>query len=307
MEENQDLGASGFEDRIRELFEDGSKTRAVSAGAVIRGARRRRLRHRAAVAGSSLAVVGVTAGAIALAGHTAAASRTTVTPVATPTTPKPTPPPKTCSASVTGTVPATTSSTIERLNFDTITGTTAGIPWAVQIHVFPNAEAHQAWMNGKPAGTYPPGASGAFHPGQILQIRDPDIPGYMDLGAPDGSPEWQFFNFGSGIGIGAGTQVDPSKLPAGVPKNFPVDSYKAYRVLEWMDPKVDHLCLQYEARAEFVPVYRIQGGAFMAFGYVPAEKPQELLGYDVTGQVVGIAKVYPDPMEGMAFRSLTKN
>jgi hypothetical protein len=286
MKENTDSEDQGFEDRIRELFEDGATKHSVSAKALIDGARRRRVRHRATMAGSSLAVLGVAVGAIAFGGHSAGPSRVATTSPALP---------KTCSASVTGTVPKTTPATIDGLDFETVSGTTMGIPWADQIHVFPNEQAHSGWMNEDPAGEYPPGAADVFHPGRIAQFRTPGIQGYTDLG------EGGYFSFGPGRGLGVGMPVTSSVKPA-IPH---LKAYKAYQIGTWMDPKVDHLCLQYADSAEFIPVYRIQGGAFVEFGYVMADKPKEVIGYDAAGHVVGTTKAVMDPVtESINFMAL---
>jgi hypothetical protein len=295
MSENQDVGSSGFEDRIRELFADGATDRAVSASGVIHGARRRRVRHRATAAGSSLAVLGVAAGAIAFGGgHSAALSRvpSSVKPAASSSTEAAAP--KTCSASVTGTVPGTTATTLDDLVFETVSGKTAGIPWAVQIHVFPDKKSHTDWQDHKlPAGSIPQAAKDAEHPGAIAQFRTPDEQGYEDLGVPGGSGgDEQYFVIGGGGGIGTGTPAKTSETQ-GVPNPNPYD-YPAYVTSGWMGPDVDHLCAQYADRAEFVPVYRIQGADFYVFGYSAADRPQRVFGYNSAGKVVGSATATKD-------------
>ncbi|MBS2538020.1 hypothetical protein KGQ20_35235 [Catenulispora sp. NF23] len=163
-----------------------------------------------------------------------------------------------------------------------------GVSWAEQIHVFPNKQAHTDWMSGKPSGTYPPGAADAFHEGAVAQFRTPGEAGYEEVGVP--STEQDYFSFDSARGLGPGTpvpgtstMVNGSKVPARM-------TFKAYLVGTWMDPKVDHLCLQCADHAEFVPVYRTQGAAFIEFGFVVAEQPREVIGYDASGQVVGTTK-----------------
>ncbi len=202
--------------------------------------------------------------------------------------------PKTCSASVTGAVPATTSTTVEGLEFTTISGTTMGIPWAEQIHVFPNKQAHTDWMSGKPSGTYPTGAADAFHEGAVAQFRRPGEAGYAEFGAPP--TEQDYFSFDSAGGLGPGTPIPGTSTTVNGAKVPARMTFKAYLVGAWMDPKVDHLCLQYADHAEFVPVYRTQGAAFVEFGFVVAERPQKVIGYDASGQVVGTAKAVMMPM-----------
>ncbi|WP_194927632.1 hypothetical protein [Catenulispora pinisilvae] len=204
------------------------------------------------------------------------------------------PSPKTCSASVTGAVPATTSTTVEGLEFTTISGTTMGIPWAEQIHVFPNKQAHTDWMSGKPSGTYPTGAADAFHEGAVAQFRRPGEAGYAEFGVPP--TEQDYFSFDSAGGLGPGTPIPGTSTTVNGAKVPARMTFKAYLVGAWMDPKVDHLCLQYADHAEFVPVYRTQGAAFVEFGFVVAERPQKVIGYDASGQVVGTAKAVMMPM-----------
>lgn len=286
MSEDQDVGGSGFEERIRELFTDGAAERVVSARGVIDGARRRRVRHRASVAGSSLVVLGVAAGAIVFVGGASGGGSAVrhSTPVSTGA-----PLSKTCSASVTGTVPGTTTTTLDGLGFDTVSGTTAGIPWAVQIHVFPDLKSHIDWQEHKlPPGSIPQAAKDAEHPGAIAQIRTPGGEGYSEVGGPDGTHgDEQYFTMQEGMGIGPGTTAKPSQ---GLFLSGNRQVYPAYVTSGWMGPDVDHLCAQYADHAEFEPVYRIQGGHFYVFGYSAADRPQEVFGYNAAGTVVGTAK-----------------
>ncbi|WP_370356628.1 hypothetical protein [Catenulispora sp. EB89] len=293
MDENQDVGGSGFEERIRELFADGTADGVVSAGGVIDGARRRRVRHRATAAGSSLAVLGVAVGAIAFAGGNVGENAGAASGgawIAKHSTPVPTGAlaPKTCSASVTGTVPGTTTTTLDSLLFNTVSGTTAGIPWAVQIHVFPDKKSHIDWEDDKlPPGSIPQAAKDAEHPGAMAQFRTPGVQGYSEVGGPDGtSGDSQYFTIQEGRGIGTSTAAKTSQGSA--PGQNP-RVYTAYVTSGWMGPDVDHLCAQYADHAEFEPVYRIQGGDFYVFGYSAADRPQKVIGYSASGTVVGTA------------------
>lgn len=304
MSENQDVGSSDFEDRIRELFADGASDRAVSASGVIHGAGRRRVRHRATAAGSSLAVLGVAAGAIAFSGgHSGAAPgsapawvSTTAKHTGTSSTPATTTTggtaAKTCSASVKGTVPATTSTTLDGLVFGTVSGTTAGIPWAIHIHVFPDKQSHIDWEDSKlPPGSIPQSAKDAEHPGVIAQFRRSGVQGYSEFGKPDSSDK-NDFSIQPGAGIGSGTPAKASDPDMrGMPPQF-VESqkeYPAYVASGWMAPDVDHLCAEYADHVEFVPVYRIQGGTFYVFAYNNAGLPSKVIGYNSAGKVVGTA------------------
>ncbi|MEY9926410.1 hypothetical protein ABH926_001032 [Catenulispora sp. GP43] len=298
MSENHDAGSPGFEDRIRDLFADGAE-RNVSAQQVIDGARRRRVRYRAAAAGSSLgvlgvlgvlAVLGVAAGAIAFGGHSAGASQSVfISKRAGSSSPPPAvaaaPAPKTCSASVTGTVPATSPTTQDGLVFETVSGKTAGFPWTVEIHVFPDKQSHISWEQKLQPGTIPQAAIDGEHPGAMAQFRTPGVQGYSEFGFPGGGDN-QFFAIQRGLGLGTGTP-DKSPEAQGMPKGLSIDDYPAYVTSGWMAPDVDHMCAQYAGHAEFVPVYRIQGGDFYVIGYSAADPPQQLIGYDSAGKVVG--------------------
>lgn len=289
MAENHDAGSPGFEDRIRELLADGAAERLVSAQRVIDGARRRRIRHRATAAGSSLAVLGVlgvAAGAIAFGGHPGAPSGSgqAVKPAASPTEAVV---PKTCSASVTGTVPATTTTTLDGLDFATVSGKTAGYPWSVLIHVFGDKQSHVSWEKTLPAGTIPQAAMDAEHPGAIAQFRTPGDPGYSEFGMPDGADS-TFFTIQQGKGLGTGTPAKASET-AGLPKSLQSEVYPAYVTSGWMAHDVDHMCAEYADHAEFLPVYRIQGGSFYVLGYSTADRPQKVIGYNSAGKVVGTA------------------
>lgn len=294
MSENQDVGDSGLEDRVRALFADGANDRVVSARGVIDGARRRRSRRRATTAGSSLAVLGVAAGAIALgggghAGGSAARVQQNVPPATSSSTPAG---PKTCAASVTGTVPATTTTTLDGLLFNTVSGKTVGIAWAVQIHVFPDKPSHIAWEDRLPIGAIPQAAKDAEHPGPMAQFRTPGVQGYTEFGMPTGKDE-DFFTIQQGEGIGTATPATPSSTSGTQPKMYAgfnkQPSYPAYVTSGWMAPDVDHMCAQYADRAEFVPVYKIQGGHFYVFGYSSTDRPQKVFGYNAAGKVVGTA------------------
>ncbi|WP_228564485.1 hypothetical protein, partial [Catenulispora rubra] len=195
---------------------------------------------------------------------------------------------KTCSASVTGTVPGTTTSTLDSLVFNTVSGTTAGIPWAVQIHVFPDKKSHLDWQDHKlPQGSIPQSAKDAEHPGAMAQFRTPGVEGYSEFGGPDGtSGDSQYFTIQEGMGIGPGTTAKTSQ---GLSPGWNPRIYPAYVTSGWMGPDVDHLCAQYADHAEFEPVYRIQGGDFYVFGYSAADRPQKVIGYSASGTVVGTA------------------
>ena len=295
MSENQDVGASGLEERIRELFADGAADRVVSASGVIDGARRRRVRHRATAAGSSVAVLGIAVGAIAFAGgHAAGSAGATGTgsesgQSANRTAPAVSVPsgPKTCAASVTGTVPGTSAVTLDGLAFETVSGKTDGIPWAVQIHVFPNKWSHTIWQDKLPPGTIPPSAIDDEHPGPMAQFRTPGTQGYTEFGGSDGTPgDKQYFTIQEGMGIGPSSAAKPTE------QAFLGDrarDYPAYVTSGWMGNDVDHLCVQYADHAEFEPVYRIQGGRFYAFGYSATDRPQKVIGYNAAGTEVGSA------------------
>ena len=283
MDENQDVGASGFEDRIRTLFGDGGATRGVSTASVIRGARRRRMRNRATVAGSSLAVLGVAAaGAFAVHGHddprsaagNAPTTSAATSPAAVGTATAPTPSTttsgttsgtaETCSASVTGTVPTLPRTTADGLDFETVSGTTAGIPWAVQIHAFPS---WQSWLDWRDMQANPPAAPGTdpAKTGPPALFRGPDAMDFIQSAVSA-----HLFGF-AGVSIGGGTG----------------GSSKAYLDEGWTEAAVDHICLQFAHHAEFTPVYRIGGRGFAVFGYTKADEPQEAIGYNSTGEVVG--------------------
>lgn len=287
MAENHDVGSPGFEDRIRDLFADGAAERAVSAQRVIDGARRRRVRHRATAAGSSLAVLGmlgVAAGAIVFGGHAGGSSQSAfiakhagspaLAPAAVPAS-------KTCSAAVTGAVTGTTSTTIDGLAFETVSGKAAGLAWQVQIHVFPDKQAHLAWEDKRPSGTVPQAARDAEASGAVAQFRTPGVQGYTEYWAPAGSAADQHaFTISEGSGIGSGT-------PAG--SSQPDKDYPAYVTVGWMAPDVDHLCAQYADHAEFVPLHRIQGGSFYVFGYNGQDRPQKVICYNSAGTTVATA------------------
>jgi hypothetical protein len=49
--------------------------------------------------------------------------------------------------------------------------------------------------------------------------------------------------------------------------------------------------LQFAHHAEFVPVYRIQGGGVAVAAWATADKPSALIGYDAAGQVVGTGTI----------------
>lgn len=292
MSENQDVGGSGLEERVRELFADGASDRVVSARRVIEGARRRRSRHRATAAGSSLAVLGVAAGAIALGGgHSGGGGSSSraqegVKPATSSTTSVA---PKTCTAAVKGKVPATSTTTLDGLLFNTVSGMTLGIPWAIQIHVFPDKQSHVAWEDRLPVGSIPQAAKNAEHPGAMAQFRTPGVQGYTEFGMPTGSDE-NFFTIQQGEGIGTGTPAKPSETPGMSQKMYAgFKDYPAYVTSGWMAPDVDHMCAQYADHAEFVPVYQIQGGQFYVFGYSGTDRPQKVLGYNAAGKVVGSA------------------
>lgn len=289
MDENEDIGGSAFEDRIRTLFEGGTSWRNVSAASVVRGARRRRVRHRATAAGASFAVLGVAAaGMVAFGGNPAGRAQATgETPTPTPTTTTTTtttatppaatsptagtPAPSTsstsgaatCSASVSGTVPALTPTTVDGLDFETVSGSTAGIPWSVKIHAFPDWQTYLNWYKTQAPPRLPDSSSDS-HPGQPPALfRQSGSPELMPVLIPGDS-----FGF-----VG-------HRLRGGA------DSPKKYVVQGWTAATIDHLCLQFAHHAEFEPVYRIQGGTFAVFGYTTADEPQKAIGYDAAGHVV---------------------
>lgn len=298
MDENHDDGDSAFEDRIRSLLDSGAVTRGVSAPSVIAGARGRRARRRGAAAGSSLAVLGIAAGAVMLHGHggvpatagggqaagiteiakTTEGSGTTTTGKTTETsTPaaasSPTPAPETCSASVTGAVPATTSVTVDGLDFEQISGVTAGIPWSEQVHAFPT---WQAWLDWRKTQTDPPVPSTASHvlgppvlirrAGATPTVHPADAAYQFTMTSV---PHYSFVFSGSSMG---GSFGSPKALLANM----------------WALPSVDHLCLQFAHHAEFEPVYRLQTGGFAPIGYRADDPPQAVIGYDAAGRVVGM-------------------
>lgn len=229
---------SGLEGRIRELFGDGSATRPLSAAVIIDGARRRRVRRRMTAAGSSLAVLGVAAAAVAFGGRGAG----TVTPT--------TPVPKTCSASVTGPAPARTVSVDDQGHgWDTFSGVTAGIPWAMQLHSFATEAA----------------------------IRIKGEQGWTTVPMKPGGTVSEFFN-------STFDHVGSIYLGGG-----------------WVDPRVGHLCVQYEGRAQFVAVLNVQSGTFAFFGVDAAAKPKALIAYDVSGREVARQRVLMYPPDGFFF------
>lgn len=286
MDENQDVGGSAFETRIRALFEDGTSWRNVSATAVVRGARRRRMRHRATAAGASFAVVGVAAaGVVAFGGHSAGPSRvmgisgavtaptsgsssvSMPTPSSSPSAPSSKPSSTsvatTCSASVSGTTPTLTHTTADGLDFETVSGSTAGIPWSVQIHTFPDWQTYVNWYGTLPGPSVP--SNGSHQTGQAPALfRQSGSPQLMPVLIPG-------FSFGF---VG-------HPLRGGA-----ADSPKKYVVQGWTASTIDHLCLQFAHHADFEPVYRIQGGTFAVFGYTTADEPQKAIGYDAAGHVV---------------------
>lgn len=273
MDKNPDSGDSAFEDRIRTLFENGSLWRGVSATSVIQGARHRRVRHRATAAGASFAVLGVAAGAAAFGGHAVGSSRTTgvqgtVTVATSTTTSTPAPSAtstsaaETCSAPVSGTVPALTRSTADGLDFETVSGATAGIPWSVQIHAFAD---WQSWFDWRKTQTDPPDpASESSRVGPPALFRSPGTAQFTESAVPA-----HFFGL-AGRTIGRGDANSP----------------KVYLTVGWVASGIDHLCLQFAHHAEFEPVYVVQGRGFMVFGYSAADEPQRLVGYNTTGEVV---------------------
>lgn len=292
MDENQDVGGPAFEDRIRTLFEEGTSWRGVSAASVMRGARRRRVRHRATAAGASFAVLGVAAAAVAFGGHAVGPSRTngvegavtsassTASITATSTTApsaSSTSAAETCSASVRGTVPVLTPATADGLEFETVSGATAGIPWSVQIHAFPD---WQSWLDWRKTQTDPPDpASKSPRVGPPALFRSPGEAQFTESAVPA-----YFFGL-AGRTIGGGVAGSP----------------KVYLDMGWVAQAIDHVCLQFADHAEFEPVYVIQGRGFMVFGYTAADKPRELIGYNADGHVVGTmdAKAGLVPPKGM--------
>jgi hypothetical protein len=312
MDENRDAGGSDFEERafeelafaerVRALFEDGAAARGVSAPAVIDGARRRRTRRRATAAGSSAAVLGVAAGVVAFGMHpggsaaatgttatstaatsTAPAAKTATTPTAPTTTESAAAPAQTCTPSVTGTVPALTPGTFKGLDMETLSGTTAGIPWTMQIHLFPDRQTWVQWRAQTMKAPVPPAPNFAVGPPAMFSLMDP--PDAVVSTAPG------YFGFVGGGGIGPATSG---------PRN-------AYVVAGRMASNVDHLCLQFAHRAEFVPVYRVSGGSFAVAAWSRVDGPSELIGYDAAGQVVGKKAVDGDGGESSSSAPLAKN
>ena len=286
MDENQDVGGSAFEERIRDLFQDGASWRGVSAISVMHGARRRRVRHRATAAGASFAMLGVAAGAVAFGGHVVGPSRTTgvsgavTSPAAAssasgkPADPtstasaSPTSVAETCSASVSGPVPPLTRTTVGGLDLETASGTTAGIPWSVQLHYFPDKQAWVDWLGKQISGR---------ELQEVAATRQSTGPSWLvrplqklPQGVVSAAPG--FFGFGAGNAIGQSSAQPP----------------KAYVSETFLDAKVDHLCLQFAHHAEFVPVYRTgDGGSFAVASYPASDQPRQMIGYDTAGQVVG--------------------
>jgi hypothetical protein len=68
-----------------------------------------------------------------------------------------------------------------------------------------------------------------------------------------------------------------------------------------VSPNVDHMCLQYTDRAEFVPVSRTQGGTFAVFGVSKQDGPQGLLGYDAQGREIGRETAVIEPPDALLF------
>ncbi|GAA1978640.1 hypothetical protein [Catenulispora subtropica] len=300
---DRDIGDAEFEDRIRALL-GGGDARALSAGDVIERAKRRRKRRRATAAGSTatLAVVGVAAGVVVLGGGSRGTTgvegtkpavttpRPTVptTPTTALTTTTPPPEPKTCSASVTGTVPQPDTSTDEQgLRWDTFSGTAAGSPWSIQVHVFPDATSYGKFANKVP-GSVPTQALTSLHPGADAVFRTPGETGWSMHGMPDSNSSPQEFFGGSASGLGGGPPTGKDKV------------YPAYLTEGWVATDVDHMCLQYADRAEFVPVVKVQGGTFTFFGVVTGDKPKTLFAYDAHGREIGREKAV-QPMPGAFF------
>lgn len=286
MEEDQDVGGSVFEDRIRNLFQSGV-SRGVSASSVMHGARRRRVRRRATAAGASFAVLGVAAGAVAFGGHAvgpsrmigidgavtrpAATSPATGTPAAptstAPTSTAPTSPTsaaETCSASVGGTTPPPTPMVADGLGFEKVSGSSAGATWSAQIHVFPGWQNWLDWRTKQPVPPGPETETNLQRPPALLRTS-----GNVQVVLQQA--DHHFFGF-SANSVG-GPIVD------GVPKAFLLSS--------WIEPGVDHLCLQFAHHAEFEPVYRIQGGSFAVFSYTTADEPLDAIAYDAAGHELG--------------------
>lgn len=290
MSENHDAEDPAFEDRIRGLLAGDVASRGVSVAAVTAGARRRRVRRRITAAGSSVAVLGVAAGVVAFslpsagpgagrteAGGTVTSPVDTITaPTTTPTTAPTTPttpttarstaaPAKTCSASVAGSLPGAAPVTADGLDFEEISGTTAGIPWSVQVHGFPDWQSWLEWRKTQANPPVPPTASHVLGPPAL--IRASGRPQFAMMAVP----HYSFVFAGDLVGGGA----------AGGPRTYLLET--------WALPTVDHLCVQFARRAEYEPVHQIQGGAFAAFGYTAGDEPQRVTGYDKAGQVVGTA------------------
>lgn len=283
MDEDWDVGSPVFEERIRDLFHGGA-LRGVSAASVMHEARRRRVRRRATAAGASFAVLGLAAGAVAFGGHAVRPSRTTgvdgavkspavTSPVtspaagmpAAPTSPQSTPPmasAESCSASVSGTAPVLTPTSADGLDFEKISGNSAGATWSAQIHVFPDWQSWQDWRQKQPVQ---PSLATLQGPPALVQA-----PGNIQMVLQQA--DYHFFGF-SGYSI-AGAVVN------GAPT-------KTFVVYSWIEPGVDHLCLQFAHHAEFEPAYRIQGGTFAVFSYTAADEPLDAIGYDVTGAELG--------------------
>ena len=162
-------------------------------------------------------------------------------------------------------MPALTHSTADGLDFEAIPGNTAGIPWSVQIHAFPD---WPSWLEWRKTATDPPVPSNASH-----------VLGPPALVRPSGKSQYTLtvvphYSFGfAGDVIGGGVNGSP----------------KVYRVTGWVVPGVDHLCVQFAHHAEFAPVYRIQTGGFAALGYTATDMPEHVIGYDAAGHEVAKA------------------
>ncbi|GAA2023788.1 hypothetical protein GCM10009839_21830 [Catenulispora yoronensis] len=262
-----------FEDRISGLLRGGGAERPPSAHSIIAGARRRRVRHRATGAGTTLAVLGIAAGAVSLTGNGANASSHPATSAgaAKPGTKSPAPTsattpvnPNACSAALPN--QNRTVDTPEQTWVTLASGTTAGKAWVQRFYYIGDG---LTWAKAHPDIIPPQSAEGYSHRPAARLDNGPGIAdGFQDVVYPDpglGNPDPAEF-----LDALTYTIMGPIAVKYGtVPKNW------------------DHLCLEFKDHAVTYPTIKVQGGIpYVVFPLTIADLPDAIYAYDANGKTV---------------------
>jgi hypothetical protein len=257
-----------FEDKVSGFLDYGEgPPPPFTAESIIGGARRRKARHRAAVAGSSLAVLAVAAGAVTMSGGYSGknavvgpgvVAETTTRAAATPT-PTPSARPSLNSAEVAELKALGTLTPVASGTFD-------GHAWAIMGKEVKSGMAFQQSM---------PGYTGADDPSM------PADPQVVLVDFQDGAP--------GGYAIMDPTSAYDPTLPlnmaaTGNGRKGGPDS----AILEGpVDPRIDHYELYYKDHTDTLRVVHIGGAAVAAFLVTPGDLVQKVTAYDAAGNVIG--------------------